>query len=131
MKFEMVTNQEMMTSDLEISTLKIQNEQLQNELKVENELTKRMNKSSEDVRYFEHLLRSPSSINDTSGLGYDRKGKYSRNGEKKNTKGKPTCHHYQKIGNTTNICKIKNGNHDPKQTTKGKSMKDTKCTKAT
>ena len=48
----MVTNQELMTNDLEIATLKMQNEQLLNELKAEKELTKRMNKSSEYVRYF-------------------------------------------------------------------------------
>ena len=48
----MITNQELMTNDLEISTLKMQNEQLQNELKARKELTKRMNKSSEAMRYF-------------------------------------------------------------------------------
>ena len=82
-----------------------------------------MKKSSKVVRYFEDLLRSPRSINDIVGLGYDRKGESSSNGEKKNTKGKPTCHHCGKIGHTTNICKRKNGNHDPKQTTKGKNQK--------
>ena len=70
----MVTNQELMTSDHEIATLKMQNEQLQNELKAEKELTKRMNKSSEAMRYFENLLRLLKSINDTSGLGYVEKG---------------------------------------------------------
>ena len=53
----MVTNQELMTNDLEIATLKIQNEQLQNELKAKKELTKIMNKSSEAMRYFEDFLR--------------------------------------------------------------------------
>ena len=72
---------------------------------------------------FEDLLRSPRSINDTSGLGYDWKGESSRNGEKKNSKGKPTCHHYGKIGHTTKICRRKNGNHSPKKNTKGQYMK--------
>ena len=35
MNQEMITNQELKTHDLEISTLKIQNEQLHNELKFE------------------------------------------------------------------------------------------------
>ena len=82
-----------------------------------------MNKFSEAVRYFEDLLTSPRSINDTSRLGYDRKGESFSNGEKKNTKGKPTCHHCGKIGHTINIWKSKNGNHDPMQTTKGKILK--------
>ena len=69
----MITNQEFMTSDLEIATLKMQNEQLQNELKAEKELIKRMKKSSEVVRYFEDLLRSPRDTNDTSGLGYNKR----------------------------------------------------------
>ena len=84
----MITNQELMTNDLEIATLKIQNEQLKNELKDEKEFIKRMNKSSEVVWYFEDLLRSPRSTNDTSGLGYistSEKGESSRNGEKKIT----------------------------------------------
>ena len=93
----MVTNQELITSDLEIATLKIQNEQLQNELKAEKELTERMNKSSEVVRYFEDLLRFPKRINDTSRLGYNDKGESSSNKEKKNTKGKPACNLCGKI----------------------------------
>ena len=71
----------------------------------EKELIERMNKSSEVVRYFEVLLRSPRSINDMSELGYistSKKRESSSNGEKKNTKGKPTCHHCGKIGHTTN-----------------------------
>ena len=48
-----------------------------------------MNKSSEAMRYFEELLRSPRSINDTSRLGYIstfKKGESFNNGEKKNEK---------------------------------------------
>ena len=79
----MITNQELMTNDLEISTLKIQNEQLQNELKAEKELTERMNKSSEAMRYFEDFIRTPKGISDTFGLGYIstfKKGESSSNG---------------------------------------------------
>ena len=83
-----------------------------------------MYKSSEAVRYFEDLLRSPKSINGTSRLGYAKKGESSNNGEKKNTKGKPTCHHCGKIGHTKNICRSKNVNHDPKKTVTGKSQKE-------
>ena len=80
-----------------------------------------MNKSNEAVRYLEDLLRSSRSINDTFGLGCDRKGESSTNGEKKNTKGKSTSHDCGKIGHIANICKSNNGNHDPKQTMKGKN----------
>ena len=83
-----------------------------------------MNNSSEALRYFEDLLRSPKSISDTFGLGYARKGVSSSDREKKNTKGKPTFHHCGKIGHKTNICKRKNGNHGPKQNTKGKNQKE-------
>ena len=123
MNQEMVTNQELMTNDLEIATLKLQNEQLQNELKAKKELIEIMNKPSEVVRYFEDLLRSPKGISDTSRLGYNstsKKGESSSNGEKKNIKGKPTCHHYGKIGHIANICRSKNGNQSPKKNTKGK-----------
>ena len=96
----MITNQEFMTNDLEIATLKIQNEQLQNDLKARKWLIERMK---------------------TSRLGYAKKEESSSNGEKKNTKGKPTCHHCGKIKHTTNTCRSKNGNHNPKKYTKGKN----------
>ena len=54
-----------------------------------------MDKSSEVVRYFEDLLRSPKGKSDTFGLGYmttTKNGESSSNGENKNTKGKPTFH---------------------------------------
>ena len=106
-----------MRNDIEISTLKTKNE-----LKIKKEFIERMNKSSEDMKYFEDLLRSPRSINDTSRLGYIstfEKEESSINGEKKNTKGKPTCHHYGKIRHKNNICRSKNENQSPKQNTKG------------
>ena len=93
-------------------------------MKAEKELTERMNKSNEAMRYFEDLLRSPRSINDTSRIGYAKKEESFSNGEKKNTKRKPTCHHYGKIGHTANTCRSKNGNHNPKQYTKGKNQKE-------
>ena len=83
-----------------------------------------MNKSSESMRYFEDLLRSPRSTNDTFGLVYDKRGKSSSNEEKKNTKVRPTCHHCGKMGHTTNICRSKNVNHYPKKTVIGKSQKE-------
>ena len=85
-----------------------------------------MNKSSEAVRYFEDLLRSPKGTSDTSRLGYistSEKGESSNKGENNITKGKPTCHHYGKMGHTTNICKRKNGNQRPKKNTIGKYQK--------
>ena len=73
------TQLEIMINDVGISTLEMQNKQLQNELKVDKEITERMNKSSEVVRYFEDLLKSPRSTNDTSILGYEKRGEYSSN----------------------------------------------------
>ena len=49
---------------IEISTLRIQNEQLQNELKREKEIKKNFNKSSEAIKNFEQLLKSPRSNHD-------------------------------------------------------------------
>ena len=54
---------------IEISTLKLQNEQLQKELKREKEFVNNFNKSSEAIRYFEQLLKSPKSSRDTTRLG--------------------------------------------------------------
>ena len=39
--------------DIEISTLRMKNEQLQNELKREREIAKNINKSSEAIKHFE------------------------------------------------------------------------------
>ena len=61
---------ELNMKDIEISTLKLQNEQLQNELKREKEIAENLNKSSEAIKYFEKLMKSPRTNNDTSGLGY-------------------------------------------------------------
>ena len=66
----MNVHQELNLKDIEISTLKMQNEQLQNDLRREKEIVERFKKSSEDIKYFEQLQKSPRSSNDTSGLGY-------------------------------------------------------------
>ena len=63
---------ELNVKDIDISTLKLQNEQLQNELKREKEFLDSFNKPSEVIRYFEKLLKSPKSSRDIEGLGYTR-----------------------------------------------------------
>ena len=50
--------------DIEISTLKMQNEQLHNELKREKEIAENLNKSSEAIKQFEQLMKSPRTNND-------------------------------------------------------------------
>ena len=81
---------ELIMKDIEISTLKMQNEQLQNELKREKEIAKNFNKSSEAIKYFEQLMKSPKTNNDTSGLGYisAEEGETSKSVEKQSDKGK-------------------------------------------
>ena len=67
---QMNLHHELNMKDIEISTLKMQNEQLHNELKREKDTAENLNKSSEAIKYFEQLLKSPRSSHDTSGLGY-------------------------------------------------------------
>ena len=95
---------------IETSTLRMQNEQLKNELKREKETAENLNKSSEAIKYFERLLKSPRSAHDTSGLGYTNTevGESSKNTEQRNKKGKdskPTCHYCNKKGHTANVCR--------------------------
>ena len=59
---------ELNMKDIEISTLKMKNEKLQKELKREKEIAKNFNKSSEAIKYFEKLMKSPRTNNDTSVL---------------------------------------------------------------
>lgn len=71
----MIANHELNAKDIEITTLKLKNEQLKNEqlnndLKREKEFVESFNKPSEAIKYFEQLMRSPRFNNDTSGLGY-------------------------------------------------------------
>ena len=85
--------------DIETSTLKMHNEKLQNDLRREKEISKGFKKPNEAIKYFEQLLKSPRSSNDTSGLGYTntKEGESSKTTEERNNKGKntkPTYHFY-------------------------------------
>ena len=105
--------------DIEITTLKLQNEQLQNDLKREKEIVESFNKPNESIKYFEKLLRSPRSNNDTSRLGYTstEEGESYKVVEERNKKGKnskTTCHICGKKGHTTNVCKSKTINKNVK-----------------
>ena len=66
----MNAHHELNVKDIEISTLKMKNGQLQNDLRREKESAESFNKSSEAIKHFEQLLKSPRSSNDTLGLGY-------------------------------------------------------------
>lgn len=109
---------ELNMKDIEISTLKMKNEKLQNDLKREKEILESFNKPNKAIKYFEQLLKSPTSSHDTQGLGYTNteEGESSKTGEERNKKGKktkPTCHFYGKKGHTSNVCKRKNAHqHD-------------------
>ena len=105
----------MNVKDIEITTLKLQNEQLQNDLKREKEFAKSFNKPNEAIKYFEQLLKSPRPSRDTIGMGYisSEERESSKTTEERNNKGKnskPTCHYYGKKGHTTNVCRSKNEN---------------------
>ena len=66
----MNAHHELNIKDIEISTMKMQNEKLKNDLRREKEIAENLNKSSEAIKHFEQLLKSPRSSNDTSGLGF-------------------------------------------------------------
>ena len=66
----MNAHHELNVKDIEITALKLQNEQLQNDLRREREIVESFNKPNEAIKYFEQLLKSLRSNNDTSGLGY-------------------------------------------------------------
>ena len=111
----MNAHHELNMKDIEISTLRMQNEQLQNELKREKEIAENFNKSSEAIKHFEQLLKSPRSNNDTSGLGFTstEEGETSKSVEKRSEKGKnskPTFHFCNKKGHTTNVCRSRKTN---------------------
>ena len=100
---------------IEISTLKMQNEKLQNELKREKELAENYNTSSEAIKHFEQLLKSPRSNNDTSRLGFTntKEGETSKSVEQRSDKGKNsklTCHYCNKKGHTANVCRSRKTN---------------------
>ena len=109
---------------IEISTLKMQNEQLHNELKRERETVESLNKSSEAIKHFEQLLKSPRSAHDTSGLGYSSTevGESSKSADQRSDKGKdpkPTCHYCNKKGHTANVCRSKKINQQSIPRSKG------------
>ena len=66
----MNANYEFNVKDIEITTLKLQNEKLQNDLKREKKFVESLNKPNETIRYFEQLLKFSRSRNDTTWLGY-------------------------------------------------------------
>ena len=106
----MNAHHELNMKDIEISTLKMHNDQLQIELKREKEIAESFNKSSEAIKHFEQLLKSPKSSNDTSRLGFTstEEGETSKSVEQRSDKGKnskPTCHFCSKKGNTANVCR--------------------------
>ena len=95
--------------------MKLQNEQLQSDLEREKEFRKSFNKPNEAIKYFEQLLRSSRSNNDTSGLGYisTEERESSKSVEERNNKGtnyKPTYYNYGKKEHTTNVCRSKIAN---------------------
>ena len=75
--------------------------------------------------HFDQLLKSPRSVFDTSGLGYNSTevGESSKNAEQKGEKGKdskPTCHFCNKKGHTANVCRSRRFNQS--NTPKSKSF---------
>ena len=84
----MNAHHELNVKEIEISTLKMQNEQLQNDLRREKEIAESFKKSSEAIKHFEQLLKSPRSSNDTSGLGYTstEEGESSKTAEERSDK---------------------------------------------
>ena len=120
----MNAHHELNVKDIEITALKLQNEQPQNDLRREREIDESFNKPNEAIKYFDQLLRSPRYNNDTLGLGYTRteEGESSKVAEERNIKGKnskPTCRYCGKKGHTTNMCRRKftNQNVKPKNIT--------------
>ena len=96
--------------DIEITTLKLLNEQLQNDLRREKEIVESFNKPNEAIEYFEKLLKYPRFKNDTSGLGYTNieEGESCKTAKETSDKGKdskPTCHFCGKKGHTANVCR--------------------------
>ena len=114
----MNAHHELNMKDIEISTLKMQNEQLQSDLRREKEISESFNKPNEAIKYFEQLLKSPKSSNDTSGLGYTstEEGESSKIVEERGNKSKnikPTYHFCGKKGHTSNVCRSRSAHqHD-------------------
>ena len=84
-------------------------------MKREKEFDESFNKPNEAIKYFEKLMRSPRSNNDTSGLGYTstKEGESSKSVVERSNKGKyskPTCHNCGKKGHTANVFRSKTTN---------------------
>ena len=86
----MISNHELNRKYIDITTLKLQNEKIRNDLKREKEFPKSFNKPNEAIKYFEKFMRSPRSNNDTTRLGYTitEEGESSKSGEQRNKKKK-------------------------------------------
>ena len=65
----MNSHHELNVKEIEITTLNLQNEQLQNDLRRERYIFESFKKPNEAIKYFEQLLKPPRSNNDTLGLG--------------------------------------------------------------
>ena len=90
--------------------MRSQKDLLKNELKIDNELLKRFNKSNEEMKYFTKLMRSYGNIIGSRHSSTEQ-GESFESGELRNTKskGKKTCYHFGKLGHTKNIYRSKNG----------------------
>lgn len=96
----MIANQELNRKNIEIATMKSQNDLLSNELRIEKEFIERFNKPSKAIKYFEQLMNTPRTNSDTIGLGYftTKVRESSKSCEKRSNKrkiNKPTCHHVE------------------------------------
>ena len=111
----MNAHHELNVKDIKITTLKLQNEQLQNDVRREREIVESFNKPNEVIKYFEKLLKSPRSNNDVVGLDYTstKEGESSKVAKERNIKGKnskPICHNCGKKGHIANVCRSKTKN---------------------
>ena len=99
--------------NIDITTLKLKNEQLRNEMRNEKEFAESFNKPSEAIKCFDRLMRSPTSNNDTTRLGYTSIVEGESSSEQRNKKGKnykPTCHNCGKLGHIENVSRSNNAN---------------------
>ena len=93
-------------------------------MKREKEIAENLNKSSEAIKYFEQLMKSPRTNNDTSGLGFTsiEVGETSKCVEQRSDKGKdskPTCHYCNKKGHIANVYKSRRINQQNIPKSKG------------
>ena len=97
---------------------------MQNELKREKEIEENFNKSSEAIKHFEQLMKSPRTNNHTLVIGYTstKVGESSKSVEQRSDKGKdskPTCHYCNKKGHTANVCRSRRINQPNTPKSKG------------